>query len=129
MRYARPLVVTLALAVVAALGVGLVLSKERSDVAPTEVLLENEHVRVQYHDVAPGETIPFHSHPATVVYALRPYKAKLMLPNGQGRVVEGPAGQAFWSDAVTHSVENVGDTPIHNLVIELKHLPAPEPSK
>jgi quercetin dioxygenase-like cupin family protein len=99
-------------------------SQDRTAVVPsTKVLLDNEHVRVQYHDVATGETIPFHSHPATVVYALEPYKAKLKLPNGTEVVREGKAGDTFWSDATTHSVENLGTTQIHNLVVELKHLP------
>lgn len=33
-----------------------------------QVLLQNEHVRVQFHDVAPGETTAMHSHPAYVAY-------------------------------------------------------------
>ena len=99
---------------------------DRVAVVPgTTVLLDNEHVRVQYHDVAPGETIPLHSHPATVVYSLAPYKAKLSLPDGTSRIAEGHAGEAFFSPPVTHTVENLGQTKIHNLVVELKHLPAP----
>lgn len=42
-------------------------SQDRAAVVPDmKVLLQNEHVRVQYHDVAVGETTPMHSHPAYV---------------------------------------------------------------
>ena len=77
-------------------------------------------MRVQYHDVAAGETVPMHSHPAYVAYVLKPFKARLRLANGSERVVERKAGDAFWSEPVTHSVENLGVTEIHNLIVELK---------
>jgi quercetin dioxygenase-like cupin family protein len=85
-----------------------------------KVLLENARVRVQYHDVAVGETGPMHSHPAYVAYVLKPYKAKLRLADGSQKVVDRKPGDVFWGDPVTHSVENLGDTEIHNLIVELK---------
>lgn len=86
----------------------------------TKVLLENECVRVQYHDVAVGETTAMHSHPKYVVYVLHPYKARIKLADGSPRISERKAGDAFWNEATTHSVENLGKTDIHNLVVELK---------
>lgn len=104
------------------------LSQDRLAVAPdTRVLLDNEHVRVVYHDLAPGQVVPFHSHPPCVAYSLKPYRAKLKVPDGTERIVEGDAGEAFWSDATTHSVENLGPGEIHNLVVELKHAGAAQP--
>jgi hypothetical protein len=47
------------------------------------VLLQNERVRVQYHDVAPGETTPMHSHPAYVAYVFQDYTAEALLPDGR----------------------------------------------
>jgi quercetin dioxygenase-like cupin family protein len=89
-----------------------------------KVLLENEHVRVQYHDVKVGERTALHSHPAYVAYVLNPYKARLVLPGGASKTVERRPGEVFFSGPLTHAVENIGDVPIHNLIVELKGLPA-----
>jgi len=96
-------------------------AQDRSAAVPEmKVLLENECVRVQYHDVAVGEKTPMHSHPDYVVYVLSPYKARIILADGSQRINERKAGESFWNDANRHVVENIGDTPIHNLVVELK---------
>lgn len=85
-----------------------------------KVLLENECVRMQFHDVAAGEKTPMHSHPRYAVYVFNPYKARITLADGTQVISEHKAGEAFWKDASQHVVENIGNTPIHNLVIELK---------
>ena len=42
-------------------------SQDRAAVVPDmKALLQNDRVRVLYHDVAVGETTPMHSHPAYV---------------------------------------------------------------
>ena len=65
------------LGVFVGLFVGRLGSQDRAAVVPgMKVLLENARVRVQYHDVAVGETVPLHSHPSYVAYVLKPYKAK-----------------------------------------------------
>jgi quercetin dioxygenase-like cupin family protein len=89
-------------------------------VPETKVLLENECVRVQYHDVAVGQTIPMHSHPNYVVYAIKSFKARIRLADGTQRISERQAGEAYWNAPITHSVENLGSTDIHNLIVELK---------
>ena len=62
-------------------------AQDRRDVVPEmKVLLENECVRVQYHDVAVGQTIPLHSHPKYVVYTLKPFEARITLPDGSQRM-------------------------------------------
>jgi len=44
------------------------MAQDRATVVPgMKVLLENACVRVQYHDVAVGQTVPMHSHPNYVV--------------------------------------------------------------
>ena len=75
-----------------ALGAGIIVmlilavrskAQDRAGVVPgMKVLLENDCVRVQYHDVAVGETIAMHSHPNYVVYALTPFKARIRLKDG-----------------------------------------------
>ena len=97
------------------------LAQDRAAAVPDmKVLLENECVRMQFHDVAVGEKTAMHSHPKYVVYVFSPYKARITLANGSQLISEHKAGDAFWHEASQHIVENIGVTPIHNLVVELK---------
>jgi len=97
------------------------LAQDRAAVVPgMKVLLENDCVRVQYHDVAVGQTIPMHSHPNYVVYTLEPFKARIRLKDGTQRISQRKGGEAYWNEPITHSVENLGTTPVHNLILELK---------
>jgi hypothetical protein len=34
--------------------------------------------------------------------------------------MERDAGEILWGDEITHATENVGETPVHALIIELK---------
>lgn len=96
-------------------------TQDRASVVPEmKVLLENEHVRVQFHDVSVGEKTPLHSHPSYVAYVFGSYSARFVLADGSVKSVERKAGDVFFSGPVTHSVENIGTTPIHNLIVELK---------
>ena len=96
-------------------------AQDRTTVVPgMKVLLNNDCVRVQYHDVAVGGTIPMHSHPAYVVYVLKPFKARITLSDGTQRISKRKAGEAYWNAPITHSVENLGTGDIHNLIIEMK---------
>jgi quercetin dioxygenase-like cupin family protein len=97
------------------------IAQDRAAVVPgMKVLLNNECVRVQYHDAAVGQTIPMHSHPNYVVYTLNPFRARIRLKDGTQRISQRKAGEAYWNPPITHSVENLGRTPIHNLIVELK---------
>lgn len=89
-------------------------------VAEMRVLLDNDCVRMQFHDVAVGEKTPMHSHPKYAVYVFNTYKARITVADGTQRSSEHRAGDAFWNEATQHAVENLGDQPIHNLVLELK---------
>ena len=97
------------------------IAQDRAKVIPgMKVLMENKCVRVQYHDVAVGQTAPMHSHPNYIVYTLRAFKARIRLADGTQRISERKSGEAYWNPPITHSVENLGKTPIHNLIVELK---------
>jgi len=96
-------------------------AQDRALVVPgMKVLLNNDCVRVQYHDVGVGQTAPMHSHPAYVVYTLQPFKAQITLPDGTQRISQHKAGEAYWNPPISHSVKNLGKTPIHNLIVEIK---------
>ena len=97
------------------------LAQDRATVVPgMKVLLENDCVRVQYHDVAVGQTVPMHTHPNYVVYVLKSFRARITLPDGSQRISAHNEGEAYWNPPITHSVTNVGETEIHNLIVELK---------
>lgn len=106
------------------LSAGALHAQDRAATVPgMKVLLENARVRVQYHDVAVGETVPMHSHPAYVAYVIAPYKARLRTKDGAERMVDRQPGDVFWGEPTTHTVENLGTVPIHNLIVELKDAP------
>lgn len=85
-----------------------------------KVLFENEHVRVQYHDVKVGETTALHSHPAYVAYVFNAYTGKAILANGTEIPLARKPGEVFYNGPNTHKIVNTGTTPIHNLIVELK---------
>lgn len=77
-----------------------VLAQDRAAAVPDmKVLLENDCVRMQFHDVAVGEKTPMHSHPKYAVYVFNPYKARITLADGSQRISEHKAGDAFWNEA------------------------------
>ena len=101
--------------------VSAVVGQDRAAVvSEMKVLLDNDCVRMQFHDVAVGEKTPLHSHPRYAVYVFDAYKARITLADGTQRMSVHKAGDAFWNEATRHAVENLGEQPIHNLVLELK---------
>ena len=84
------------------------------------VIFENEHVRVLAVHFKPGQVAPMHSHPENVSYYLTDGKLKVTFPDGKVIERNPKAGTAGWSDAVTHSAENVGTTDFQQVQVELK---------
>lgn len=84
------------------------------------VRLENDYVRVLEVRLKPGEKSPMHSYPAFVVYNFNASKVKFITPDERSKEVGMKAGEAAWSEGVTHAVENIGTTEAHVLNIELK---------
>jgi hypothetical protein len=85
-----------------------------------KVRFENEKVRVLEYRDQPGEKTHLHGHPAFVLYALGPFKRRITLPGGKVLLREFKTGDVLWSDAQTHIGENVGDTPTHVIMVEMK---------
>jgi quercetin dioxygenase-like cupin family protein len=91
------------------------LSEEKS-----RVLLDNHRVRVLELRLPPGEGEPMHSHPDYLVYVLSPATMRMTAADGSTKVVALSAGQVSFGPPTTHSGENVGETTLHELIIELK---------
>ena len=82
-------------------------------------LFENEHVRVLDYTDLPGEVTTPHQHPNSVMITLTDFRRRLSMPSGD-REVELAANQALWLPAQRHSGANIGDTPTHTILVELK---------
>lgn len=85
-----------------------------------KVLLENDEVRVLEYRLKPGEKEHLHSHPDAVVYGFN--DSKIRVTSADGTVTEsvGKVGDVYWRKTVTHALENIGDTEVHSLAIEIK---------
>jgi len=84
------------------------------------VRFENDRVRVLEAILPPSTKEQVHSHPAYVIYVLaggryRNYTA-------DGKITEGTfqTGDVIYRDPLTHAAENIGDKPVHFILIELK---------
>jgi quercetin dioxygenase-like cupin family protein len=81
---------------------------------------ENQFVRVLDVHVPPGKTEPRHRHPHGMSVYFTDWDVKVTVDGGQPEVRHRAAGTFAWSDAIVHTVENVGKTEGHILRIELK---------
>ena len=84
------------------------------------VRFENDRIRVLEAILPPGAREQVHSHPAYVIYVLaggryRNYAA-------DGKITEGTfqTGDVIYRDPLTHAAENIGDKPMHLILVELK---------
>ena len=81
---------------------------------------ENNHIRVLRATYGPHEKSPMHSHPANVVIALTGNGVRETTADGKSSVGADKARAIASGPAVTHSMENLSDTEMQVLVIELK---------
>jgi hypothetical protein len=89
-----------------------------------KVEFENAQVRVLRVHIPPHGKLGMHEHPANVLIALTDSHVKDIFPDGKTSERQFKAGQASWRDAVKHANENLGDTPIESILVELKGKPA-----
>ena len=98
--------------------------------APTHhtVVFENERVRVLDTRVEPGDTVPLHTHRWPGVqhilsfadFVRRDADGQVLL-DSRGLNLAGEAPLVLWSEPLPpHTLENVGNSVIHAVVVELK---------
>ena len=106
------------------------LAQDPLQVAPTmyKLVFENDRVRVLEVTLKAGEKIARHSHPDHFGYVLGAGKLKISKPDGTSIEPELKTGEVVWIAAETHEGENMGETELRVLVVELKE-PAPKPKK
>jgi quercetin dioxygenase-like cupin family protein len=99
-----------------------VAAQDMVKVAPkeTKVLIDNAQVRVVEVTIKPGQSLPMHSHPASVIYVVDGGKTKFTNADGKTGEMDGKPGDARWYEPVVHSNQNVGTTTTKVVVVELK---------
>jgi len=86
-----------------------------------KIAFENAFVRVLEVHVPAGKTEPRHRHPHGLSVYLTDWDAKVTVDGRPAQVNQRKSGSFAWSDAVVHTIENVGKTEGHVLRIELKY--------
>jgi len=85
-----------------------------------EVLLENDRVRIVRVHFASGESGPIVDKRARVIIVLSDSHATVTLPDGHTEVRDAKAGTVSFGNAGRQATNNIGATPLENIVVELK---------
>jgi quercetin dioxygenase-like cupin family protein len=116
-----------ALTIVAALSFGAFVTSTCAQdplvVNPKTVKLkfENERVRVLEANLPPGAKEAIHSHPAYVIYVIEGGRYRNYAVDGKVTEGELKTGEVVYRDPLTHAAENIGDKPMHLILVELKN--------
>jgi len=95
-------------------------SADKATPKVVKLKFENDRVRILETLSHPGDKELQHSHPGNVVVVLEGAKMRITTADGKSNEVSFKAGDAFWREPVTHSAENIGTTPLHAIIVELK---------
>src|SRR4051812_42783528 len=85
-----------------------------------KLAFENTFVRVLDVHLPPGKAEPRHRHPHGMSVYFSDWDAKVQSDGAAADVRHRASGTFAWSEAVVHTVQNVGKTEGHVLRIELK---------
>jgi len=89
-----------------------------------KVKFENDRVRVLEAELPPGVKEQVHSHPAYVIYVLAGGKYRNYAADGKTTEGELKTGEVVYRDPLTHAAENIGNTTMHLILVELKAAPS-----
>jgi quercetin dioxygenase-like cupin family protein len=84
------------------------------------VIFENETVRMLEVSVKPGATVPMHTNPENINYILQGGTLRLINPDGSSIDVQLSERQVIPAPVGRHAVENIGQTEVRTLCVELK---------
>jgi hypothetical protein len=94
-------------------------SGDAQQITPNKIEFENDQIKVIRGFLAPHQKTPLHSHPYRFGVTLT--KNDLMITSdGKTGPSKKDAQQIFWSEPVTHEVENVSTDRMENIEIEFK---------
>ncbi len=86
-----------------------------------KVRFENDRVRVLEATLPPGVKEAVHSHPSYVIYVLQGGKYRNYASDGKITEGELKTGEVLYRDPLTHAAENIGQTTMHMILVELKN--------
>ena len=84
------------------------------------VRLENASVRVIEGTLRPGDREQMHAHPAFVTYVIEGGEIRNNFADGKVVEVELKTGDVLMREPQTHWIENIGETTLRFIVVELK---------
>ena len=90
-----------------------------------KVKFENDKVRVLEATLPPGVKEAVHSHPAYVIYVLEGGKYRNYASDGKTSEGELKTGEVLYRDPLTHAAENIGNTTMHMILVEMKNANGP----
>ena len=85
-----------------------------------KVKFENDRVRVLEATLPPGAKEQVHSHPVYVIYVLEGGRYRNYASDGKITEGELKSGEVLFREPLTHAAENIGDKPLHMILVELK---------
>ena len=85
-----------------------------------KVKFENDRVRVLEAILPTGTKEQMHSHPAYVIYVVEGGRYRNYASDGKVTEGELKAGEVLFREPLTHAAENIGDKPLHMILVELK---------
>jgi beta-alanine degradation protein BauB len=83
------------------------------------VVFENDQVRVLRAVLNPGDKVPPHDHPATIVVPLSDAAARFTV-DSKTQEQKMVAGTPLWIGAEKHAVESISKTKAEVIIVELK---------
>jgi quercetin dioxygenase-like cupin family protein len=88
--------------------------------SPSAPVYENELIKVTHGKLGPKEKGPVHTHPMYIGVFLTAANLRATLADGTVREITGKRGDASWRAPVTHSIENLADTPFEAIDVNFK---------
>ncbi len=97
-----------------------ILNARESGGVHTKIEFDNDHVRVIRFHFEPHAKVAMHDAPDVVSIALTNGHLRLTFPDGTTRDFHYLAGDADWLPAQSHAGENMADTPLEFVAVQLK---------
>jgi quercetin dioxygenase-like cupin family protein len=85
-----------------------------------QIIFENDTIRVLKVTVSPGGTVGMHRNPENVNYILKSGTLRLTGLDGSVVDIQLSEGQVIPAPKGSHAVENIGDTEVQTVCIEMK---------
>jgi len=92
----------------------------------TEMIFEDERVRIWRIDLAPGEEAPFHTHTLdyTAITIEGDVVERINADGTRDRIAAQPGAVTRWHQSTQrHGLKNVGTQRYRNVIVEVKNLP------